>query len=80
MHDSAQTILGELPTSIEQDETLILPNEKRLYEKVKKVGRVDPGKEDTIQAIEYRLAFKKALQLAVDIAEREKFYVDSEEL
>lgn len=80
MHDSAQTILGELPTSIEQDETLILPNEKRLYEKVKKVGRVDPGKEDTIQAIEYRLAFKKALQLAVDLAEREKFYVDSEEL
>jgi hypothetical protein len=80
MHDSAQTILGELPTSIEQDETLILPNEKRLYEKVKKVGRVDPGKEDTIQAIEYRLAFKKALKLAVDIAEREKFYVDSEEL
>lgn len=80
MHDSAQTILSELPTTIEQDETMILPNEKRLYEKVKKKGRVDQGKADTIQAIEYRLAFKKALKLAVDVAESAKFYVDSEEL
>jgi hypothetical protein len=80
IHDSAQTILGELPTTIEEDETRILPNEQRLYEKVKKKGRVDQGKADTIQAITYRLAFKKALQLAVDIAESEKFYVDMEEL
>jgi len=80
IHDSAQTILGELPTTIEEDETRILPNERRLYEKVKKKGRVDQGKADTIQAIMYRLAFKKALQLAVDVAESEKFYVDTEEL
>jgi len=81
IHDSAEYILDKLPTTIEEDEREILPNEKRLYEKVKKKGRVDQMKADTIQAIEYRLAFKKALKLAVDIAEREKgFYEDTEEL
>lgn len=38
------------------------------------------SKADTIQAIEFRLAFKKALKLAVDVADGGKFYVDSEEL
>lgn len=82
MHDSALTILSELPTTIKEDENTILPNERRLFEKVKKMGRVDQSKADTIQAIEYRLAFKKALRLAVDVAESEsgKFYADSEEL
>lgn len=80
MHDSAKAILSELPTTIEEDEKTILPNERRLFEKVKKKGRVDQSKADTIQAIEYRLAFKKALRLTADVAESHKFYVDSEEL
>ena len=80
MHDSAQTILYELPTTIKEDENTILPNERRLFEKVKKKGRVDQSKADTIQAIEFRLAFKKALKLAVDVADGGKFYADSEEL
>ena len=80
MHDSALTILNELPTTIAEDENTILPNERRLFEKAKKKGRLDQSKADTIQAIEYRLAFKKALRLAVDVADGGKFYVDSEEL
>lgn len=80
MHDAAITILSELPTTIEEDEKTILPNERRLFEKVKKKGRVDQSKADTIQAIEYRLAFKKALKLTADVAKSHKFYVDSEEL
>eukprot|EP00553_Chaetoceros_curvisetus_P011215 CAMPEP_0204642240 /NCGR_PEP_ID=MMETSP0717-20131115/51580_1 /ASSEMBLY_ACC=CAM_ASM_000666 /TAXON_ID=230516 /ORGANISM="Chaetoceros curvisetus" /LENGTH=375 /DNA_ID=CAMNT_0051662999 /DNA_START=664 /DNA_END=1791 /DNA_ORIENTATION=+ len=80
MHDSAITVLSELPTTIAEDAMTILPNERRLFEKMKKKGRVDQSKADTIQAIEYRLAFKKALKLAADVAESDKFFVDSEEL
>ncbi|KAK1742711.1 hypothetical protein QTG54_006308 [Skeletonema marinoi] len=80
MHDSALAVLSELPTTIKEDENTILPNERRLFEKVKKKGRVDQSKADTIQAIEYRLAFKKALKLAVDVARSGQFYLDSDEL
>jgi hypothetical protein len=80
MHGSALTILSELNTTLAEDEDTILPNERRLFEKAKKKGRVDQSKADTIQAIEYRLAFKKALRLAVDVADGGKFYADSEEL
>jgi len=80
MHDSALAVLSELPTTIKEDENTILPNERRLFEKVKKKGRVDQSKADTIQAIEYRLAFKKALKSAVDVARSGQFYLDSEEL
>ena len=76
---SAMTILNELPTTIEEDEVLI-PDEKRRLEKVKKVGRADLNKADAIQAIEFRLAFKRALRLTMDAAEREIFLTDSEEL
>lgn len=79
IHDSAMTILNDLPTTIEHDEALI-PDEKRRLNKVKRVDRVDVNKADAIQAIEFRLAFKKALKLAMDVAERETFLVDSEEL
>lgn len=76
---SAEAILNELPTTIEEDERL-LPDERRRLEKVRKVGRVDVNKADAIQAIEYRLAFKSALRLAIDVAEHGRFLVDVEEL
>jgi len=79
LHDSAQAKLNALPTTIEQDE-LLIPDEKRRLEKVKKVRRVDVNKADAIQAIEFRLAFKKALRLTAEVAKKEKFLVDSEEL
>ena len=41
---------------------------------------VDVNEADVIQAIEYRLAFKKALRLAVEVAERAKFLAASDEL
>ena len=44
------------------------------------MGRDHVNKADAIQAIEYRLAFKKALRLAVEVDEREKFDVDTDEL
>ncbi|KAL7547248.1 hypothetical protein ACHAWF_010567 [Thalassiosira exigua] len=77
LHDSAMAILNELPTTIEEDE-LLVPSEKRRLEKVRRVGRVDVNKQDAIQAIEYRLAFKKALRLAMEVAEKEKFLVSDE--
>eukprot|EP00571_Detonula_confervacea_P008181 CAMPEP_0172319530 /NCGR_PEP_ID=MMETSP1058-20130122/37916_1 /TAXON_ID=83371 /ORGANISM="Detonula confervacea, Strain CCMP 353" /LENGTH=438 /DNA_ID=CAMNT_0013034601 /DNA_START=59 /DNA_END=1375 /DNA_ORIENTATION=- len=80
LHESVMTLLSELPTTIEEDEVLI-PDEKRRLEKVRKLGRVDINKADSIQAIEYRLAFKKALRLAMEVAEKENmFLVDTEEL
>jgi hypothetical protein len=79
LRDSAMTILDELPTTIEFDEGLI-PSEKMRNEKVKRMGRDHVNKADAIQAIEYRLAFKKALRLAVEVDEREKFDVDTDEL
>jgi hypothetical protein len=79
LRDSAMTILDGLPTTIEFDERLI-PSEKMRYEKVRRMGRDHVNKADAIQAIEYRLAFKKALRLAVEVAEREKFFVDTDEL
>ena len=38
IRDSALLILSELPTTMEEDEKIILPNERRLFEKVKKKG------------------------------------------
>ena len=44
------------------------------------MGREDVNKKDVIQAIEYRMAFKRALRLAVEIAEMEDvFYMDDTE-
>ena len=75
--DSATLILNELPTTIEEDEPLILSEKVRL-DKVTKLGRIDMNKADAIQAIEYRLAFKKALRLTIETAERETFLAEKE--
>lgn len=79
LQDSASKILKELPTTIEEDEKL-LPDERRRLKKVEKVGRIDVNKADAIDAIEFRLAFKKALKLTVDVAESETFLEDWGEL
>ncbi|KAL3764530.1 hypothetical protein ACHAW5_004794 [Stephanodiscus triporus] len=79
IRDSATTFLEKLPTTLEFDERLI-PNEKRRLEELKIMGKDHANEEDAVQAIEYRIAFKKALQLAIDVAEREKFFDDTDEL
>ena len=79
MQDSIRALFEYFPTTIEEDEK-ILANEKRLLEKVAKKGRNDVHKADVVQAIAYRLAFKQALRLAADIAEKGTFVEDSDEL
>jgi len=74
----AMVMLNELPTDIEGDEVQV-KDERRRLEEVKKVGRVDVNEADAIAAIEYRLAFKKALRLTMEVAEREIF-IDFKEL
>ena len=69
--------MNELPTSIEED-IAQLKVEKQQFERVSKVGRVDMDKKDVLQAIEYRIAFKKALKLASDTAEKERFLLEEE--
>jgi hypothetical protein len=68
-----------LPTTIEEDEK-ILSKEKYLLDKVSRKGRVDLVKADVVQAIQYRLAFKKAMKLAADVVEAGQFFDDSDEL
>ncbi len=75
LRHSAMKILTDLPTTIEVDERLIASENIQL-ERVTKMGRDHVNKADAIRAIEYRLAFKKALQIAVDVAEREHFFDD----
>jgi len=77
--DSAKGILAGLPTTIEDDEVIIREDKRRL-EKATNLGRVDVDDADAIKAIEYRLAFKKALRLITEVAERETFLNDSDEL
>merc|ERR1711862_896304 len=80
VRDSVLTILAELPTTIEED-MLMIPREKKMLEKVRRVGRNDIYKGDTIATLQYRLAFKRALKLAADTADSPgRFFNDSEEL
>merc|ERR1719217_1731789 len=74
-----RVILDELPTTIQEDMRLI-KSEKAKLEKVRKIGRKDMYKADAVTAMEYRLAFKMALRLGLDVAEKGHFLVDSEEL
>jgi len=77
--DSAERTLAGLPTTIEEDE-LIIREEKMRLKKAANLSRVDVDDADAIRAIEYRLAFKKALRLITAVAERETFLNDSDEL
>ena len=49
-------------------------------ERAESFGRVDVNEGDVIQAMEYRLAIKKALRLAAEIAEQGTFLADTDEL
>jgi hypothetical protein len=47
---------------------------------MKENGTLDVNVADVVMAIEYRLAFKKALRLTMEVAMREAFMRDSDEL
>ncbi len=66
LHDSAKSLLSSLPTSIEQDEAAI-----SVLSELQKGGKMDDYRSDWFQAIECRLAFKKALKLAIEVAEND---------
>eukprot|EP00581_Thalassiosira_minuscula_P009039 CAMPEP_0183702452 /NCGR_PEP_ID=MMETSP0737-20130205/548_1 /TAXON_ID=385413 /ORGANISM="Thalassiosira miniscula, Strain CCMP1093" /LENGTH=440 /DNA_ID=CAMNT_0025929061 /DNA_START=128 /DNA_END=1447 /DNA_ORIENTATION=- len=79
--DSAREALDKLPTTIEEDEALVVKEKSRLekmkglskeVEKLKVFGMTDDkNRVDAVQAMEYRLAFKKALKLATEVAEKD---------
>lgn len=72
-------ILETLPTSIEEDEALLA----NMVEEIAADERsFDAEKADIMKVVEYRLAFKKALRLTIEVIDREweRFHVDKEEL
>ncbi|KAL3774299.1 hypothetical protein ACHAW5_010203 [Stephanodiscus triporus] len=77
--DNAMRTLNSLPTTIEQDEKIIR-HEKLRLKRLKEFGIEDANAADVVMAIEFRLAFKKALRLTMDVAtqEREAFFKDTE--
>jgi len=81
IHNNAMRTLNSLPTTIEEDEEIIRI-EKRRVERLKEFGREDANAADVVMAIEFRLAFKKALRLTMEVAtrEREAFFKDTDEL
>ena len=80
LRDAALALLAGLPTTLEEDEK-ILKLEKTELERLVGLGRDDVDKKYVIQAIEYRMAFKRALRLAVEVAEMEGlFYVDDDNM
>ena len=72
LHDSAKSLLRKLPTTIEEDESVISDG-KLHFEEIQKGGKLDDYMTDIMQAIEYRLAFKRALRLAIEVSESEAF-------
>jgi hypothetical protein len=79
LYDSVTRIMNSLPTTIEEDEE-INKSEKMHLRVMKENGTLDVNVADVVMAIEYRLAFKKALRLTMEVAMREAFMRDSDEL
>jgi hypothetical protein len=79
MYSNAMRTLNSLPTTIEQDENIIL-HEKRRLKRLKEFEIEDANAADVMMAIEFRLAFKKALRLTMEVATREAFFKDTDEL
>jgi hypothetical protein len=79
LYDSVTRILNSLPTTIEEDEEIIKRENMRLG-MLKENGSLDVNVSDVVMTIEYRLAFKKALRLTMEVAMREAFIRDSDEL
>ena len=89
MHDSATVLLSSLPTTMDED-VILLQIGKENLEKLKQHGATIAGSggdtnylltiSDVIQAIEYRIAYKKALALVVNVANSGIFHVDGDEL
>lgn len=76
--DSAMAILDGLPSTIEDDERIVTDEKHRSL--LTRSGGVDVNRIDTIKAIEFRLAFKKALRTTKDVSVSETFLDDIEEL
>lgn len=72
-------IMNSLPTTIEEDEEIIKRENMRLG-MLKENGTLDVNVSDVVMTIEYRLAFKKALRLTMEVAMQEAFIRDSDEL
>lgn len=80
LRDAALALLNGLPTTLEEDEKILMLEKKQL-DRLLGLGRDDVNKKDVIQAIEYRMAFKRALRLAVEVAEMEGvFYMDDDSM
>ena len=73
---AAAAVLAGLPTTVAEDEVLLRDARKQQDEKERRRGRAEARRADVIQAIEYRLAFKKALTLTAKVAEGNDFLVD----
>ena len=73
---AAAAVLAGLPTTVAEDEVLLQDARTQHEEEERGRGRADAHRADAIQAIEYRLAFKKALTLTVKVAEGNDFLVD----
>jgi hypothetical protein len=74
-------ILDTFPTTIEEDEALLASMKQSLEDEKHDGGSsptVDVEREDNVKAIEFRLAFKKALRLTVEVVDREweRFFRD----
>lgn len=79
LYDSVTRIMNSLPTTIEEDEEIIKRENMRLG-MLKENGTLDVNVSDVVMTIEYRLAFKKALRLTMEVAMQEAFIRDSDEL
>ena len=79
LYDSAAAIMNSLPTTIEEDEGII-QRERRRLGVLEEYGTLNANDADVVMAIEYRLAFKKALRLMMEVATREAFFRDTDEL
>ena len=77
LHDLAMRDLNSWPTTIEEDEELIR-NLRRGA--LNEFGGVFENVNDVAMAIEYRLAFKKALKLTMEVAKRDAFFRETDEL
>ncbi len=77
---SASLLLESLPTTIEQDSSHINYENSRIQIMKKEGKEIRHEQLDALQAITYRLAYKKALRLAIEVAESGGFLEESDEL
>mmetsp|Transcript_12635 Transcript_12635/g.26849 ORF Transcript_12635/g.26849 Transcript_12635/m.26849 type:complete len:439 (+) Transcript_12635:271-1587(+) len=77
---SASLLLDSLPTTIKQDSSHINYENTRMQFMKAEGKEIRDEQLDALQAIEYRLAYKKALRLAIEVAESGGFLEEFDEL